>query len=71
MNVLLPSIGSKILRKKISGIFLLRPYARGERDLNFDFMLGILGKKVKESLREKRCHTDHLPRLVFEGRIHV
>jgi hypothetical protein len=65
MNVLLPSIGPKILRKKISGIFLLWPYARGERDLNFDFMLGILRGKVKESLREKGSHPDPLPIPIF------
>jgi len=65
MNVLLPSIGPKILRKKISGIFLLRPYARGERDLNFDFMLGILSGKVKESLGEKGSQTDQLPHPSF------
>jgi hypothetical protein len=59
MNVLLRSIGPKILRKKISGIFLLRPHARGERNLNFDFMLGILSGKVKESLGERRSQTDH------------
>jgi hypothetical protein len=61
MNVLLPSIGPKILRKKISWIFLLRPYARGERDLDFDFMLKILSGKVKESLGEKGSQADPLP----------
>jgi len=61
MNVLLPSIGPKTLRKKISRIFLLRPYARGERYLNFHSMLKILSGKVKESLGEKESQADHLP----------
>jgi hypothetical protein len=70
MNVLLPSIGPKILRKKISRIFLLRPHARGERDLNFYFMLKILSGKVKESLGRKGARQITCPPPVFEERTH-
>jgi hypothetical protein len=60
MEVLLPTIGPKLLRKKIPDFPSSGPMP-GERDLNFDFILGILSGKVKESLKEKGCHTDHLP----------
>jgi hypothetical protein len=49
MKVLLPTIGPKLLRKKIPELSCSGPMP-GERDLNFDFMLWILSAKVKESL---------------------
>jgi hypothetical protein len=52
MEILLPTIGPKLLQKKIPEFSCSGPMP-GERDLNFDFMLGILSGKVKESLGEK------------------